>query len=151
MSHFQMLLPMSVTDYSWVYHGISSVKSNNVGKWMLFYPTSQIDKKWLEICSLYDQNKLPGIVDMKCSTSKPNPRSTNDKEQVIILYCNNSNNEEEIIKIGKSLLPYIRDYSKNTIYYKTDTQTAMGTGATGVKKNSTYKLSVEKPVRCLLE
>jgi hypothetical protein len=135
--------PMSVTDFPWVFHGDSSVEMNNVGKWMLFYPVCQIDNKWKEMCDLYDNRKLIGISSMKCSTAYENSRSSNSDEKVIILYCNNSDDEKQIMEIGKILKQYIQDYkTSNTIYYKTDKQTKIGTYATGARKNYTYKLSV---------
>lgn len=38
---------------------------------------------------------------MKCSTAYENPRASTLEEGIIILYCNNSSNEETIINIGK--------------------------------------------------
>jgi hypothetical protein len=144
-----MLSPTETTDSYWVLHGISSVDRKDVkdvGKWMLFYPKSKLDLKWKEFCNLWDEKKLPGILSMKCSTSLKSSRSSSDSEGVIILYCNNSSNETEIINIGKSLIPYIQDYYINTIYYKTDTQTRAGTKSTGTIINHTYKITIEKPV-----
>jgi hypothetical protein len=92
-----MTIPTETTDSYWVYHGISSIERKDikdVGKWMLFYPKSKLDSKWAEFCSLYDETNLPGILSMKCSTSLKSSRSSNDGEGVIILYCNNSSNED---------------------------------------------------------
>jgi hypothetical protein len=141
-----MSTPTETTDQYWVYHGISSIEPKDVGKWMLFYPTSTLDLKWVEFCSLYDESKLPGILSMKCSTSLKNSRSSNDSEGVIILYCNNSSNETEILNIGNRLVPYIQDYLGKTIYYKTNIQTRAGTIATGSISNHTYKITIEKPI-----
>ena len=79
---------------------------------------------------------------MKCSTQFENSRSSNKNDGVIILYCNNSTNEDEIIKIGKRIVTYIQDYPNRTIYYKTDVQTHNGTRATGSTTNYTYKLNI---------
>lgn len=144
-----MLTPTETTEDYWVYHGKSSLVSSelkDIGKWMLFYPKSNLDSKWAEFCSLYDENKLPGILSMKCSTSLKSSRSNNDSEGVIILYCNNSSNETEILNIGKRLVPYIQDYPSKTIYYKTDKQTRIGTKATGTITNHTYSITIENPI-----
>jgi hypothetical protein len=144
-----MLTPTETTDSYWVYHGISSIERKDikdVGKWMLFYPKSKLDSKWVELCGLYDETKLTGILSMKCSTSLKSSRSSNDDEGVIILYCNNSSSETEILNIGNGLMHYIQDYPSKTIYYKTDTQTRAGTIATGTIANHTYKITIEKPI-----
>ena len=144
-----MPTPTETTDSYWVYHGISSIERKDikdVGKWMLFYPKSKLDSKWAEFCSLYDETNLPGILSMKCSTSLKSSRSSNDGEGVIILYCNNSSNETEILNIGNGLVPYIQDYPSKTIYYKTDIQTRVGTIATGAITNHTYRITIEKPI-----
>lgn len=139
-----MSVPTEITDSYWVFHGESSIEKNDVGKWMLFYPKTKLDSKWKEFCSLWDENKLSGILSMKCSTSLKSSRSSNDNEGVIILYCNNSFNKTKIMTIGKRIIPYIQDYPSNNIYYKTNTQTRVGTIATGATTNSTYKIAVER-------
>jgi len=147
-----MPTPTETIDWHWVYHGESSIYRTyikDVGKWMLFYPKSKLDSKWAEFCALYDETKLPGILSMKCSTSLKSPRSNNDGEGVIILYCNNSSTETEIRSIGNGLVPYIQDYLSNTIYYKTDMQTRVGTVATGAIVNHTYRITIEKP--CMIQ
>ncbi len=144
-----MLSPTEVTDSYWVFYGQPSIERKDIkdiGKWMLFYPKAKLDIKWQEFCKLYDENKLPGVLSMKCSTSLKSERSINDSEGVIILYCNNSSNEIEILNIGKSLIPYIQDYPSKNIYYKTDVQTYAGTNTTGSLTNHTYKITIEKPL-----
>ena len=139
-----MSLPTEITDSYWVFHGTSNAKEKkDVGKWMLFYPKNMLDKKWKEMCILWDNNKLLGVLSMKCSTGKLNPRSSNDDEGIIILYCNNSGDEHEIMRIGKNIIPYIQDYPINRIFYKTDLQTRIGTKATGIKINYSYILNIE--------
>lgn len=140
--------PTEITEDYWVYHGKLSLllsELKEIGKWMLFYPDSKLDSKWAEICGLYDENKLPGILSMKCSTSLKSSRANNHNEGVIILYCNNSSNKTEILNIGKRLVPYIEDYQNKTIYYKTDIQTRVGTVATGAITNHTYSITIENP------
>ena len=141
-----MVTPTETTNWYWVYHGKASIELKDVGKWMLFYPKSKLDSKWAEFCSLYDETKLPGVLSMKCSTSLKSSRSSNDTEGVIILYCNNSSNETEILNIGNHLVPYIQDYPSKTIYYKTDIQTRAGTIATGAITNHTYRITIQTPI-----
>ena len=108
------------------------------GKWMLFFNKSIIDEKWNYFKKLYDSNKLNGIVGMKVSTSKENPRATDKNSHVIILYCKGC--EEETIEIGKNIVNFNEGYNYPYIYYKTNIQTREGTRATGQEKNYTYKL-----------
>jgi hypothetical protein len=142
-----MPTPTEITDSYWVFHGMPSIEHKDikdVGKWMLFYPKTKLDSKWAEFCGLYDETNLPGILSMKCSTSRKSSRSSNDSDGVIILYCNNSSNETEIMNIGKMIVPYIQDYPCKTIYYKTDLQTHIGTISTGSNTNHTYNITIEK-------
>jgi hypothetical protein len=81
-------------DSYWIYHGYSDEKRVDVGKWMLFWPQTLLAQKWLAICKAWDEGQLLGVIG--CSTEKPNPRSSNPAEGVIILYCNNSEDEEFI-------------------------------------------------------
>jgi hypothetical protein len=142
--------PTKIIDSYWVYcEQKIKIILKNVGKWMLFYPKIELDSKWKELCILFNENKLYGILSMKCSTGLKSERSNSD-DGVIILYCNNSDNKDEIMNIGKSIIPYIQDYSYKTIYYKTDVQTRSGTVSLGISNNHTYTLNVDKPVVCLL-
>jgi len=137
---------MDITDSYWLRHGQSDVTYNNVGKWMLFYPKSKINEKWSELCKLWDNKKLKGVVSMKCSTALENSRASSVNEGVIILYCNDSDNKDSIIKIGNTIRLYINDYPNDAIYYKTDYQTSIGTKATGATKNYLYKIDIDRPL-----
>lgn len=133
--------PTTVIDRPWVHH--RSYSSKGDGKWMLFYPSNEIDSKWQHLCKAFDNNELEGITSMKCSTSMKTGRSSNDSEGVIILYCANSSDEDSILQKGRAILPFIQDYSTDThIRYKTNVQSRTGTQATGCVTNSTYKLRV---------
>jgi hypothetical protein len=135
------LLPLEVSDFPWLYEiNNEGVKYVDTGKWMLFYDKSLINEAWVLSKKLYRENKLDGVISMKCSTAYENPRASTLDEGIIILYCNNSSNEETIMNIGKKIIEMF-DYKENQfIYYKTDLQTREGTKATGSKKNHTYKL-----------
>lgn len=135
------LLPLEVSDSPWLYENNNEgAKSVDTGKWMLFYDKSLMNEAWVLAKKLYRENKLDGVKSMKCSTVYENPRAATLDEGIIILYCNNSSNEETIMNIGQKIIEMF-DYKENKIiYYKTDLQTREGTIATGSKKNHTYKL-----------
>ena len=96
------LLPLEVSDIPWLYEiNNEGVKYVDTGKWMLFYDKSLINEAWVISKKLYRENKLDGVISMKCSTAYENPRASTLDEGIIILYCNNSSNEETIINIGK--------------------------------------------------
>jgi hypothetical protein len=134
--------PTHITHTYWVTEFRKTFRlGNDVGKWMLFYPKSELDAMWQAFHSLFILEKLPGVVGMKCSTGKSNDRASDMTEGVIILYCNNSNDEPSILSIGRTILPHIGTYRGPYIYYKTDSQTGAGTRATGATRNHLYKLS----------
>ncbi len=133
--------PTKIKNTYWVYedHPTISVVPSNIGKWMLHYYTNELNKMWRKATVLFRNKKFPGIIQMKCSTGLSNPRAYGSgKMGMIMLYCNKSNEEERITKIGK-LIQTLMDYKK-PMYYKTDEQTDKGTRATGQKKNSIYKI-----------
>lgn len=134
------LLPSGVNNYPWLYEikDFNDIGSADVGKWMLFYLKSELDQKWSDIKKLYNNDGLPGVIHLKCSTNMPNPRSSNNNDGVIIIYCKNSYDEGTIISIGTNIIE-VTKYNK-TLYYKTDEQTRNGTRATGSTKNYLYKI-----------
>jgi len=135
------LLPLEVSDSPWLSENNNEgAKSVDNGKWMLFYDKLLMNEAWVLSKKLYRENKLDGVKSMKCSTAYENPRASTLDEGIIILYCNNSSNEETIMNIGKKIIEMFDYKEKQIIYYKTDLQTREGTFATGSKKNHTYKL-----------
>jgi hypothetical protein len=113
----------------------------DMGKWMLFYPKSQMEAAWKLAQDKYNAHELEGIICMKCSTNRPNPRASNKDTGVIILYC--SGNKNNILKYGHNIIkkiPYSVNPPDNYIFYKTDNMTFRGTRATGQKKNYLYKI-----------
>jgi hypothetical protein len=136
--------PTRITHSYWVSEFSKTERPNkDVGKWMLFYPKSELDGMWQTFHGLFILGKLPGVVGMKCSTGKSNGRASDKSEGVIILYCNDSKNEPSILAIGKTILSHIGAYRGSYIYYKTDEQTGAGTRATGTTRNHIYKLSTQ--------
>jgi hypothetical protein len=135
------LLPLEVSDSPWLYENKNDgVSVGDTGKWMLFYDKSLMNEAWIIAKKLYRENKLDGVKSMKCSTAYENPRAYTLDEGIIILYCNNSSNEETIMNIGKKIIEMFDYKEREIIYYKTDLQTREGTTATGSKKNHTYQL-----------
>ena len=105
---------------------------------MLFYDKDKLDEKWETAKSLFHNGDLDGVEAMKVSTNFNNPRASSKSAGVIILYCNNSSDEEKIMAVGKVIRETL-DYNI-PMYYKTDEQTKVGTKATGQTKNHLYKL-----------
>jgi len=134
--------PSQVTHAYWVTEFRTDVRPcQKVGKWMLFYPKTDLDRMWQLFSGLFTSGKLEGVVGMKCSTGKKNERASEDDEGVIILYCNDSHNEPHILAVGSRLLPHIGAYRGPYLYYKTDEQTGGGTRATGQTKNHLYRIA----------
>jgi len=141
-----MVLPLNVTDEYWVFYG----SGETLGKWMLFIDNIELNYRWMECLYLYETGKLPGIVCMKCSTAKTNPRSgnsgsknSNSDKGVIIMYMN-SHDEKHILDVGRNIIRQTRYNPNNkTMAYKTNEQTQNGTRSTGNTKNHTYLLSIK--------
>jgi hypothetical protein len=138
------LLPLNINKYPWIFENNGKIIENkDTGKWMLYYPKSILNEYWVKSKKLYKLNKLEGIKSLKCSTNYKNLRSKSNEEGVIIFYCNNSNNKDLILNIGKKIIKLLDYTERSIIYYKTNEQTLYGTRATGNKKNHKYKLRNE--------
>lgn len=135
------LLPLDVKDNYWL-HENSHFQHNYVdsGKWMLFYTKSLMNEAWIVAKTMYREKKLMNVISIKCSTGKNNDRASNLDKGVIILYCNNSSNQEFIMNIGYQIIELFGYNEEKIIYYKTDSQSYNGTIATGNKHNYKYKL-----------
>ena len=119
------------------------------GKWMLYFNNENIDKKWKLAKKLYNDDKLYGITSMKCSTNGKNERANDENTKVIIFYCDDSYNKDYIMKIGNNL--YKKFNYTNVFYYKLDSQTSIGTIATGSKNNHIYNFNyIQDRDECLL-
>jgi len=142
--------PTQVVDRFWLFEGSQSGSEpivTEAGKWMLFYPKSRLDSAWQRAKKLFRSGVLSGIVSMKTSTSRENPRSVDDQAGVIIFYCGPPENERLVTMYGKNLVDKMQFKSFNPafrfIFYKTDQQTFQGTRATGSRRNHTYKIPVD--------
>jgi hypothetical protein len=138
--------PTEISYDPWIY--LSDKKFQNLeggGKWMLFYPKTEIDEKWGEIKKLYNNEELIGIKSLKVSTNYDNSRSSDKSYSVIICYCGPPNDKENLIKYGENLRDKMNYTSSfGTMSYKSDEQTLMGTRATGNTSNSLYKIPCNK-------
>ncbi len=130
-----VLDPTKIKNAYWV-HVYDSAYSNtpsNSGKWMLHFFNNQLYSKWTQALNLFQDENLPGVSGMKCSTGLINPRAYGSgKMGIIIFYCDRSSEEKRINEIGKQI-QQLMDYDK-PMYYKTDEQTEKGTRKTGQLK-----------------
>eukprot|EP00057_Strongylocentrotus_purpuratus_P017468 XP_011671942.1 PREDICTED: uncharacterized protein LOC105441971 [Strongylocentrotus purpuratus] len=135
--HFpQEFIPDGCVDYDDHYSGS--------GKWMLFYPVSEIDEKWEMKNDLFDTGELRGVEGMKVSTAKVNPKSSDNATAVLIMYCGPWTDELLMRKIGRNLALKTKYESKTgCMMYKTDDQKRGGTRATGQAVNHVYQMQVE--------
>jgi hypothetical protein len=142
------LRPTEVIDACWLFEYNAEIAERYPladGKWMQFYPLSQLDAMWDFAKAKYNAGRLEGIRSMKVSTSCPQPRARNSSEGVIIFFCGPSEHEANIMHFGQKLLeemPY-KTFS-GWMSYKSNEQTSTGTAATGQKKNHLYKIRCAK-------
>ena len=117
--------PSQVHDNFWVYaleQDLAARFPNQDGKWMMFFPMSEMDARWNEACQLYRSGRLVGVNSMKASTAKQNPmpqRLHAHDEGMIIFYCGPSEDEQNVREYGRNILNNM-NYSRDTFYYKSD-------------------------------
>eukprot|EP00057_Strongylocentrotus_purpuratus_P017440 XP_011671914.1 PREDICTED: uncharacterized protein LOC105441947 [Strongylocentrotus purpuratus] len=119
------------------------------GKWMLFYPVSEIDEKWEMAKILFNTGELRGVRGMKVSTVMYNPRTTynDDAMAVLIMYCGPWTDEPLMREIGRNLaLKTKYENKRGSMLYKSDDQTRGGTRATGQAVNHVYQMQVPRPI-----
>ena len=117
--------PSEVTHMHWVNCLEPSMYSRNPhhdGKWMMFFPMSEMDARWHEACQLYRAGRLLGVNSMKASTAKQNPfpqRLHAHDEGIIIFYCGPSEDRQNVMEYGRNILNNMR-YDRAQFYYKSD-------------------------------
>ncbi len=115
--------PSKITNEFWIFckeDAISKKYPANDGKWMMFFPLSELDLRWNEACGLFRAGKLKGINSMKVSTAKPNPKAIYAKgEGIIIFYCGASENRANVLDYGKNILIHMK-YPRLYFFYKSD-------------------------------
>ena len=147
-------LPSTGTGY-WVYSHHPDFSSQYVqeepmettdvvddGKWMLFYPKSDMDARWQEACENMRAGQFGVVRMMKASTFLENPRSSDHDKGVIILYTPRTSTEV-VMESGRRIMK-IMQYNV-TMYFKTNIQTRGGTAATGQQRNHTLYIRPQSP------
>ena len=139
-------IPSAGTDY-WVYfhHPNPSIvekpaETDDVvedGKWMLFYPKSELDARWKEACESVLASRFGVVRMMKVSTFLENPRSSDPDKGVIILDTPRAN-KDVVMETGRLIMETMQYHV--TMYFKTNVQTRGGTAATGQLTNHTLYL-----------
>ena len=119
------------------------------GKWMVFYPRSEMDARWQEAIENMHAGRFGVVRVMKASTFMDDPRSSDNSKGVIILYTEKTF-KDLVMESGRLIMEIMR--YEATIYFKTDEQTARGTIATGQVKNHTlyirpHRAGIETPFR----
>ena len=103
-------LPSQTHDNFWVSasdRNITATYPNQDGKWMMFFPMSEMDARWTEASQLYYSGRLTGVNSMKASTAKQNPmpeRLHGPNEGIIIFYCGPSEDEANVMEYGRNIL-----------------------------------------------
>ena len=109
----------------WVFcidYPVSNIFPYQDGKWMMFFPMQEMDKRWAEACHLYNSGKLTGINSMKASTAKQNPlpeRLHGPDEGIIIFYCGPCEHRQHVMAYGRNLLNKMK-YPRSKLYFKSD-------------------------------
>jgi hypothetical protein len=86
------------------------------GKWMLFYPKSEMDKRWIDICELFYFGEL-GIVNMmQASTFQQNSYQNG------VIVCHIARTKKGLILETGRLIMNAMKY-QDTMFYKTTQQT----------------------------
>ena len=117
--------PTEIFHSYWVYcldQEYATAYPNQEGKWMMFFPLSEMNQRWSEACSLYRSGKLTGINSMKASTAKQNPmpqRLHGYDEGIIIFYCGPSEDQHNVMAYGRNILNHMQ-YPRSQFYYKSD-------------------------------
>ena len=117
--------PSQTYDDFWVSaldKNIAAQFPNQDGKWMMFFPQSEMDAIWTEASQLYYSGRLIGVNSMKASTAKQNPmpeRLHGPDEGIIIFYCGPCEDEANVMEYGRNILNNMH-YPRETFYYKSD-------------------------------
>ncbi len=117
-------LPSQTHDNFWVSasdRNITATYPNQDGKWMMFFPMSEMDARWTEASQLYYSGRLTGVNSMKASTAKQNPmpeRLHGPNEGIIIFYCGPCEDRANVLRYGRNILSNM--HYPSTFYYKSD-------------------------------
>lgn len=83
--------PSEVNDFPWLICADDALEEKYCdgqpsGKWMMFFPKTELDSKWLEACDSFRKGKLTGIYQMKVSTFYKNKRASKNSDGVLIFF-----------------------------------------------------------------
>ena len=94
--------------------------SKGIGKWLLFINNTSESNIWEKILKLYNEKYFNDVISIKCSKE-----SDKFNQIVVMFYCDNSDNSENIINIGRNIIKLLnyKNNKNNYIYYKSDIQT----------------------------
>ena len=126
------LRPSQVRNKFWIYEEDPDYSKicplpcpSNEGQWLMFFDSSEIDKKWERAVSLFHQGKLTGIHALEVSTAdsyswvsrmKENFRNSTEPIHVIFFYCGPHDRKSLMIEIGMRLLKYFRYKEKILLF-----------------------------------
>jgi hypothetical protein len=133
--------PSETTETYWIHaKPIRSelIRPAYIGKWLVYAPSSDIDRVWELIRKANDKGFLG--IGAKVATAKSNPNSSDPDTKVICVYTGDYENIEDVRLVGLELnkLGFGLD---RPIYYKPDTMTYEGKYAkTGSRFNSIYSM-----------
>ncbi|XP_018013059.1 uncharacterized protein LOC108670121 [Hyalella azteca] len=113
------------------------------GKWMLFFENESMNDMWAKAVELYSAGELPGVISIKASTAAHCARSSDPSCGAIRFKCGPHTDRELVLQYGQQLVKKM-GYSDSFgfVAYKTDSQSKIGTKATGAIKNYLYRLPV---------
>ena len=99
-------------------------KSANSGKWLIFVHIDEVDVVWRKIKDAVEDGKLGSLA--KVATAKPNPNAYDPNTKVICVYCEDSDDEAEVMRVREELrllgvedrIPYKTDQATRERQYK---------------------------------
>ena len=86
------------------------------GKWMLFYPKSEMDKRWIDACELLHFGELGVVKVIQASTF----RQDSYQNGVIACYIERTK-RDTILETGRLIMDAMK--YQDTMFYKTNQQT----------------------------
>ena len=117
--------PSEITGQYWIYayrlKGKYAKESERSGKWLLFFPLSEIDEWWKVIKELTENGMLGQA--SKVATARPNDSASDPNTKVICVYTYDSDDYEDVKRV-REVLRTLGITQK--IPYKTDLATYMG-------------------------
>lgn len=125
---------------------------NYGGCWMLFFSTSIIDDMWKRACRLLWDGSLEGVESILVSTSRRNPRASNDGNSVMLFHSGPWSDETFMQYLGHHIAIQMSYFSYTKyLRYKPHYMIVRGTRATGSLYNSLIRIPVPSNILDVLE